>query len=105
VEGTSDQIQMWGLIMAEGPDNPLRVNEQVKIVWRITGTGDLHLASIDPDGRPQLLQWGPDEHLSSTYTRPGDEWGAGYLFTQPGCWTLRATRGTASASVWLEIGA
>ncbi len=104
VQGTSDQVQMWGLIMAEGPDNPLRTNEQVKIVWRITGSGALHLVSIGPDGRAHPLQWGPDPHLSSTYTRPGDEWGAGYRFTQSGCWTLRATRGTATASVWLEIG-
>jgi hypothetical protein len=104
VEGTSERVQMWGLIMAAGPDNPLRVNEQVKIVWRMTGSGPLHLVSIGPDGRTHPLQWGPDPHLSSTYKRPGDEWGAGYLFTQPGCWTLRATRGTATASVWLNIG-
>jgi hypothetical protein len=95
---------MWGLIMADGPDNPLRINEQVKIIWRITGSGALDLLNIGPDGTAHPLQWGPVEHLSSSYTRPGDEWGAGYLFTQPGCWTLRATRGTASSSVWLEIG-
>jgi hypothetical protein len=95
---------MWGLIMAEDSHNPVRVNEQVKIVWRLTGAGALRLSSIDPNGRTHSVQWGPDLHLSSTYTRPGDEWGAGYLFTQPGCWTLRVTRGAASANVWLEIG-
>jgi hypothetical protein len=105
VEGTSDRIQTWGLIMADGPDDPLRVNEQVKIVWRITGSGDLHLTTIDPNGRTHPLQWGPDPHTSSSYTRPGDEWGAGYLFTEPGCWTLRATRGPTSANVWLKIAA
>jgi hypothetical protein len=89
--------------MAAGPDNPLRVDEQVKIVWRITGSGALHLVSIAPNGQVHRLQWGPDPHLTSTYTRPGDEWGAGYLFTEPGCWNLRATRGTASANVWLKI--
>ena len=30
---------------------------------------------------------------------------AGYRFTEPGCWTLRASRGTGSASVWLQIAA
>ena len=103
VQGTSHQIQLWGLIMAAGPDNPLRVNEQVKIVWRITGSGDLHLSSIDPEGRAHPLQWGPDPHISSSYQRPGQEWGAGYLFTQPGCWTLHAARGRTTANVWLEI--
>ena len=103
VEGTSSQVQLWGLIMATGPDNPLRANEQVKIVWRITGSGELHLSSIGPNGRTHPLQWGPALHASSTYQRPGQEWGAGYLFAQPGCWTLHATRGTATADVWMEI--
>jgi hypothetical protein len=105
IEGTSDQLRMWGLIMAQRPHEPLQVNEDVKIVWRITGSGALHLDTFDPAGRPHPLQWGPDPHLSSTYRRPGDEWGAGYRFTQPGCWTVRAARGSASASVWLEIAA
>jgi hypothetical protein len=91
---------MWGWIMAR---TPVRVNEDVKIVWRITGSGALHLATVGPDGQEHPLQWGPQRHLGSTYTRPGDEWGAGYRFTKPGCWTLRAIRGTASASVWLDI--
>jgi hypothetical protein len=103
VQGTSSQVQLWGLIMATGVDHPVRVNEQVKIVWRITGAGDLYLSSIGPDGRTHPLQWGPDPHLSSNYQRPGQEWGAGYLFTQPGCWNLHATRGTATADVWLKI--
>jgi hypothetical protein len=103
VQGTSDGLRMWGLIMANGPDNPLRTDEDVKIVWRITGSGPLRLTTLDPGGRAHPLAWGPDPHLSSTYERPGDEWGAGYRFTEPGCWTLRATRGAASANVWLDV--
>ena len=105
VQGTSNRIQMWGLIMVAGPPDPLRVNQEVKIVWRITGSGELHLTAIDPHGRTHPLRWGPESHLSSNYGRPGDEWGAGYLFTLPGCWTLRATRGPAAANVWLQISA
>jgi len=29
--------------------------------------------------------------------------GAGYLFTQPGCWNLQVIRGDATADVWLNI--
>lgn len=105
VEGTSDQIRMWGLIMVQGARYQVHVNEDVKIVWRITGSGGLQLVTLDPNGRTHPLQWGPDPHGGSTYTRAGEEWGAGYRFTQPGCWTLRAIRGTASASVWLQIAA
>lgn len=103
VEGTSDHLHMWGLIMVDGSDDPIRVNEQVKIVWRITGSGALTLTTTDPGGTAHPLQWGPDQHLSSEYHRPGQEWGAGYLFDEPGCWALGATRGTASAVVWLDI--
>jgi hypothetical protein len=104
VEGSSTKVQLWGLIMAGRADKPVQVNEQVKIVWRVTGSGELRLTSIAPDGRTQPLQWGPDLHLSSTYTRPGQEWGGGYLFTQPGCWDLHASRGDATADVWLKVG-
>jgi hypothetical protein len=93
---------MWGLIMATRP-LPLRSREDVKIVWRITGTGGLYLNAIDPHGRRHKLQWGPDLHSGSNYQRPGQEWGAGYRFTEPGCWRLHARRGTASADVWLRI--
>jgi hypothetical protein len=103
VEGSSNDVRLWGLIMADGPDNPLRVNEQVKIVWRVTGAGELRLTSIGPDGGTHPLKWGPDAHVSSTYRRPGEEWGAGYLFTQPGCWQLHTVRGDATADVWLNI--
>ncbi len=103
VEGSSNKVQLWGLVMAERPDGPVRVNEQVKIVWRITGTGELGLTSIAPDGSRQPLQWGPDLHVSSTFRRPGQEWGAGYLFTQPGCWDLHAVRGNATADVWVSV--
>jgi hypothetical protein len=102
VHATSQGLQMWGLVMAQH-HGPLRVHEDLKIVWRITGSGQLHLVTLDPGGRRQRLQWGPDLHSGSSYTRPGDEWGAGYRFTRPGCWTLRATRGKASATTWLMI--
>ena len=46
---------------------------------------------------------GPDAHLSSNWAKPGDEWGAGYVFTAPGCWDLRAIRGKATADVWISV--
>jgi hypothetical protein len=105
VQGTSDGLDMWGLLMAGDRDSRLHANEEVKIVWRITGRGDLRLTSTAPDGRTHPLEWGPSFHSGSNYTRPGDEWGAGYRFTEPGCWTLEAMRGRASAKVWLVIAA
>jgi hypothetical protein len=87
---------------------PARVGDQEKIVWRMTGTAlPLALAAIGPDGARHPLLWGPGAHLPGSIwpgkSRPGDEWGAGYLFTVPGCWDLRAVRGRATADVWLTV--
>ena len=82
---------------------PLRIDQPVKIVWRMTGSGPLQLTTSDPDGRPVALEWGPESHAGNNYSRPGGEWGAGYRFTSPGCWHLDARRGQTSADVWLLV--
>jgi hypothetical protein len=104
VEGTGHGASLWGLLMFPHP-LPARVGDQEKIVWRMTGTGLLTtLAVIGPDGRHHPLAWGPAQHMSgSTWSKPGDEWGAGYVFTAPGCWDLRAVRGHATADVWIRV--
>ncbi|MCW2946520.1 MAG: hypothetical protein JWR24_3237 [Actinoallomurus sp.] len=49
VQGTGRGVQLWGLIML-----PLRSplvhtgDNTVKIVWRMTGEGDLRLSAIGP---------------------------------------------------------
>jgi hypothetical protein len=102
VEGTGHGATLWGLLMF--PHRmPARVGDQEKIVWRMTGTGLLNLTAIGPDGKHHRLAWGPDPHLSSNWDKPGDEWGAGYVFTAPGCWDLRAVRGNATADVWIRV--
>ncbi|HZO79504.1 MAG TPA: hypothetical protein VFB39_15805 [Solirubrobacteraceae bacterium] len=77
----------------------------VKIVWHITGHGPLKLAEYDERGRPIALAWGPEAHgtEASNYARPGEEWGAGYLFRQPGCYHLTAHRTKGRAEVWLWV--
>jgi hypothetical protein len=102
VEGTGHGATLWGLLMFPHP-LPAQVGDQEKIVWRMTGTGLLTLQAIGPDGRHHQLAWGPDAHLSSNWHKPGDEWGAGYVFTAPGCWELRAIRGRATADVWIRV--
>jgi hypothetical protein len=82
----------------------VRRGDEVKIVWKMTGDGDIHLSATGPDGRRRRLSWGPEGHGGSSYQRPGQEWGAGYRFDRPGCWQLRAVRGTASADVWIRVG-
>lgn len=80
-----------------------RVGTDVKIVWRMTGDGDLNVQLLDPDGVPGELSWGPISHLSSNYERPGDEWGTGFVFDKPGCWEMRVSRDTTTATVWVNV--
>jgi hypothetical protein len=102
VEGTGHGASLWGLLMFPHA-LPARVGDQEKIVWRMTGTGLLTLQAIAPGGKHHRLAWGPAAHLSSNWDKPGDEWGAGYVFTAPGCWDLRAIRGKATADVWISV--
>ena len=103
VQGTGNGATLWGLLMFLHP-LPARVGDQEKIVWRMTGTAwPLTLAAIGPDGKHHRLLWGPVLHDGSNFDKPGDEWGAGYVFTEPGCWDLRAVRGRATADVWLNV--
>jgi hypothetical protein len=107
VEGTGHGATLWGLLMFPHP-LPAQVGDQEKIVWRMTGTvWPLSLAAIGPDGTRHPLLWGPSAHQAGSNWpgkyKPGDEWGAGYVFTAPGCWDLRAVRGRATADVWLTV--
>jgi hypothetical protein len=102
VQGSGDNATLYGLIMAQTP-MPVHADEDVKIVWRMTGSGPLQLSTVSPEGTAVALQWGPEAHGGSNYDRPGDEWGAGYLFPTAGCWRLHAQRTTGSADVWLEL--
>jgi hypothetical protein len=78
------------------------LGKQTKIVWRMVGSGDLDLVAIAPDGSRVPPDW-LDPHGSSTWTRPGAEWGSGFTFTQTGCWDLHAVRQGASGDVWLVV--
>ena len=102
VQGSGVNATLYGLIMAQKP-MPVRADEDVKIVWRMTGSGPLQLSTVSPAGTAVALQWGPEAHGGSNYDRPGDEWGAGYLFTTAGCWHVHAQRTTGSADVRLEV--
>ena len=102
VQGTGQGATLWGLLMFPHP-LPARVGDQEKIVWRMTGSGLLNLLAIGPGGSRHRLLWGPAFHTGSDFDKPGDEWGAGYVFTEPGCWDLRAVRGGATADVWLTV--
>jgi hypothetical protein len=96
VQGTSANTLLWLLLFG-----PTKIGSDLKIVWRMTGAGDLHLSAIGPQGQTIAPDWGPEAHSSSNWNRPGDEWGAGFTMPVAGCWDLHASRDNTSGDAWL----
>ena len=109
VFGTAVEGQLWALFFngewASRDSSVLAgvVGEQVKIVFRMTGVGTFAIAATGPGEVTVGPAWGPVFHPSSSWTRPGREWGAGFVFTQPGCWRIRAKHGDVVGDVWVLV--
>jgi hypothetical protein len=109
VFGTAVGGQLWALFFRgewASPDASVLagvVGKEVKIVFRMTGFGTFDIAAVAPDGARIGPTWGPVFHPSSTWTRPGREWGTGFVFTKPGCWRIHATHDGVSGDVWLVV--
>jgi hypothetical protein len=95
--------EVWALLEATN-GLPVKQGSPLKIVWRMTGTGDFHLIAIGPQGQHLPPSWGPEAHGGSNWDRPGDEWGTGFdSLPVAGCWDFHVTRDNASGDVWLVI--
>lgn len=106
IQGTPAEpgTSLYGLAFLR-VDEGFAVGVDIKVVWRMTGEGDLTVRLIDPDGRPKALSWGPEPHGGSNFHRPGDEWGTGFKLDQRGCWEIQFSRDTSQASVWIDAAA
>lgn len=92
--------QFWSLVFGSVP---VPRGQDVKIAYRMTGSGALRLVA---DG-PAHLQVAPDwqeMHGGSNWTaHPGDEWGAGFTFSRAGCWEIVAVRGTLVGRIGIPV--
>jgi hypothetical protein len=88
---------LWALFFptAEGPG--VKAGREAKIVWKIDGSGTFTISATGPGGATTSPSWGPTPHGSSTWERPGDEWGTGWVFPAAGCWTVRAATSDGGA--------
>ena len=101
VQGIAQDATIFGLLFPTQPP-PIPTGE-LKVVWRMTGEGDLTVTYESPDGKPGELTFGPEAHSGSSYTRPGEEWGTGFLFDEPGCWHIHLKRTVGSGDVWINV--
>jgi hypothetical protein len=101
VRATASDIDVWGLFWATPP---LPVDEEIKIVWRVTGMGEFDIRATQGTTEADLT-FDPNPHQGSNFQRPGDEWGTAFVFPSPGCWEIQITRGADTAYVWVEVEA
>jgi hypothetical protein len=100
VRGVSRDAEVWGLLFAPVP---FQRGKEVKIVWRMTGEGPLKVTAVLADGTRAKPTFGPEQHGGSTWHRPGEEWGTGFVFPKAGCYRVDLTRTRGSGHLWLRV--
>lgn len=78
VRGVAQDASVYGLLFLTH-EPPIRKGDEVKIVWRMTGQGDLAVESISPTGRPGVLTFG--------------------------CWRIHLERTVGMGDVWIDVAA
>jgi hypothetical protein len=92
---------IWALFFTPVPPP---ANQEIKVVWRMTGAGDFHFQVSDSDGKTVPLVWGPEPHGSSSWNHLGNEVGTGLNFSHSGCWQIHIAKPAVDADLWLEVG-
>jgi hypothetical protein len=103
VYGTTQRGTMWAWFMG---DYPPRSGVEDKTIWRFDGPhvfGTPTFALIGPRSRRGHLNWGPAAHGSSTWNRPGVEFGTGLLFPAAGCWDVHITLDQLAGDVYVVV--
>ncbi|MGW0436069.1 hypothetical protein ACWDV4_26420 [Micromonospora sp. NPDC003197] len=97
--GVGNGVTLWALFFPREGERELRATKETKIVWRMTGTGDLRIRAVGPGDATVAPTWGPEGHTGSIWSRPGDEWGTGWVFPTAGCWTVQADRDNGATAL------
>jgi hypothetical protein len=84
---------------------PLSAGHDIKIVLRMTGSGEFTIRAVDVDGIESKPVFGPEGHGSSSWDgiHPGAEVGIGFNFRRAGCWNIHLARVDTSGDVWIEV--
>ena len=99
-QGVAVDATLWALFFGD----KVVAGQEIKVVWRMTGSGSLSISATGPDAKIIQPKWGPESHGSSNWDRPGEEWGTGWVFPSAGCWTINATRTNGSGYLVLRVG-
>jgi hypothetical protein len=100
LHGKASHAELWALVFRR---LPLVAGQEIKIVWRMTGGGTFRIGARNIDGAFALLTFGPEQHGGSSWRRPGQEWGTGFIFPKRGCWRIHAQREEAVGDVYVLV--
>jgi hypothetical protein len=91
--------ELWALLFFK----TAWTNAEQKIVWRITGVGGVFEAQAENESGTIVQPVWKQYHDSSTWERPGDEWGTVFIFPEPGCWIITVTYGETKGTIALKV--
>ena len=91
--------ELWALLFFK----TARAKEDQKIVWRVTGEGAVFNAQAQSEDGTIIQPIWKQYHESSTWERPGEEWGTGFNFPTSGCWTITVTYGKTIGTISLHV--
>jgi hypothetical protein len=96
----SPRGSLWALFFNPVPPT---AGKEIKVVWRMTGSGAFIFRVSDATGMVAPLAWGPESHTGSNWNHPGDEVGTGFNFPHGGCWDIQVARSDTRGDLWLEV--
>jgi hypothetical protein len=94
-------VEMHALLFPTEPE--LRAGRELKIAFRLTGGQDVTITADGPGEKVILPVWGPEWHGGSNFDYPGAEFGAGFVFTEAGCWRIRVVNESGVAELGLRV--
>jgi hypothetical protein len=103
VYGTATGGTVWAWFMAGYPP---KAGIEDKTLWRLDGPGTSGaptFALVGPASQAGRLNWGPELHISSSWNRPGVEFGTGLLFPAAGCWDVHVAVGQLTGDVYVVV--
>ncbi len=99
-EMRGEGAEAWALLW-ETP--PWEVGQDVKVVWKMGGSGDFEVHAVGPDGEIVGPTSGPTGPRNSNWDRTGQEWGTFFNLPSEGCWQLEDRRTDAVSTVTIDV--
>jgi len=98
----SGRGSLWALFFTPVPPP---TGKDIKVVWRMTGSGDFTFSGSDSSGQVIHPTRDPQPHgvNGSNWNHPGFEVGTGFNFPHSGCWNIHVSRSDVAGDLWLEV--